>query len=261
MDLNLEGKHALVCGGSQGIGKASAIELANLGANVTLLARTDETLIEAMNQLPKSQTQMHRYIAVDLNNVDLLRQEVGGLIEFEPIQILVNNTNGPGFGFLMEAKEHEFLDAFKQHVLSNQRLTKWVLSGMQRSGYGRIINIISTSVKQPIYGLGISNTIRAAVANWAKTMAMELGKWGITVNNVLPGATMTRRQLAMLEYKSSQSKKSIDEVKSDIFKQIPLGRFARPQEIGQAVAFLASPAASYITGINLPVDGGRTKSL
>ena len=177
------------------------------------------------------------------------------------INILVNNTGGPAGGPIEDAKIDEFIHAFSNHLLCNHILVKAVKEGMKKSGYGRIINIISTSVKQPLNGLGVSNTIRGAVANWSKTMANELGQFGITVNNVLPGATDTIRLQSIMETNATKKGKSVEEIKQEMANEVPLKRIAQPEEIANAVAFLASPAASYINGINVPVDGGRTKSL
>jgi 3-oxoacyl-[acyl-carrier protein] reductase len=262
MDLNLYGKYALVCGSSQGIGKAVAIELATLGANVILLARNKETLKETIQQLPKKDNS-HDYLVADFSRPDQLKEVLENYIRNKgiDINILVNNTGGPPGGLISEANTLEFEKAFSQHLISNHILVQIVVGGMKRSGYGRIINIISTSVKQPLNGLGVSNTIRGAVANWSKTMANELGEFGITVNNVLPGATATLRLQSIIENKAAQTGKSNEDIAKMMKKQVPLGRFAEAKELAYAVGFLASPSAAYINGINMPVDGGRTKSL
>ncbi|MFN6092435.1 MAG: SDR family oxidoreductase, partial [Bacteroidota bacterium] len=158
-------------------------------------------------------------------------------------------------------KAEAFLNTFNQHLLCNHLIAQAVLPGMKEAKFGRIINIISTSVKQPLKGLGVSNTIRAAVANWSKTLSVEVAPFGITVNNVLPGATATQRLASIIENKSQKQNHSIDEVEQEMLSEIPAGRFGRPEEIAAAVAFLASPAAAYINGINVPVDGGRTGCL
>ena len=261
MNLDLKGKNALVGGSSKGIGRAVAIELALLGANVTLVSRSPERLHEALSELDISQGQEHDFLAADFTDSADVHKKVLGLASGKPIHILVNNTGGPPGGPVGEATIEEFLQAFNNHLICNHIITQTVIPGMKLSEYGRIINIISTSVKQPIEGLGVSNTIRGAVANWAKTMANELGRYGITVNNVLPGATMTGRLDEIAEARAAKSKGT----KADIYKnwvgEIPLSRIGQPHEVAAAVAFLASPAAAYISGINLPVDGGRTKSL
>src|SRR6218665_299944 len=253
MNLDLKNKRALVCGSTQGIGKAVALELALMGANVTLLARNEQSLKQAKSDLHNSGSQLHSYLCVDFNDAAALKELVEQFIQRSgPVNILVNNTGGPPAGPIANAKPEEFLAAFNNHLICNHILAQACMEGMKNSGYGRIVNIISTSVKQPLPNLGVSNTIRAAVGNWAKTMANELGKSGITVNNVLPGATATQRLSGIIENKALKTQASQEEVKKEMLHEIPMGRFADAAEIANAVAFLASPAAAYINGINLP---------
>ncbi len=262
MDLTLTGKHALVCGASKGIGRAAAQELAALGATVTLVARNPEALEAALKTLSTAQNQKHQMLIADFGSPQSLKVAVEKhLAAHGAAHILVNNTGGPAAGTVVSAKLEEFEKTFAQHLLCNHVLAQATLEGMKAAGYGRIINVISTSVKMPIKGLGVSNTIRAAVANWAKTLSAEVAPFGITVNNVLPGATDTDRMAEIIDGKSKKSGKSKDEVFADEIAHIPAGRFAKPEELGAAIAFLASPAAAYINGINLPVDGGRTGCL
>jgi 3-oxoacyl-[acyl-carrier protein] reductase len=261
MDLTLRGKNALVGGSSKGIGKAAAFELARMGANITLIARSSELMAEIIHELDTSKGQHHDYLVVDFRDSKDLRKKVVGLVSKRHIHVLVNNTGGPAGGPVVQASEEQFLDAFHNHLICSHLISSLVIKGMKSDGYGRIINVISTSVKQPLNGLGVSNTIRGAVANWAKTLANELGPYGITVNNVLPGATATGRLQEIIEAKAQKTGKSTYEVSEEMKKSIPLGRFAKPREVAAAIAFLASPAAAYVSGINLPVDGGRTKSL
>lgn len=261
MDLNLNGKRALVCGSTQGIGKAAAIELALLGADITLLARNEEKLIDTLHDIPDLGTLGHTYLVADFSDPAQLRSVVGKYIEDFDIDILVNNTGGPPAGLIKDATSEDFLKAFNAHLICNQILAQAVMPAMKKKGFGRIINIISTSVKTPLPGLGVSNTIRGAVASWAKTLASELASWGITVNNVLPGYTMTGRLESIIDTTSAAQGKSKDNVLADMTSSIPVGRVAEPNEVAAAIAFLASPAAAYINGINLPVDGGRTPSL
>ena len=174
---------------------------------------------------------------------------------------MVNNTGGPKGGPIFEADTDEFTKAFSQHIICNQILVQALVPGMKEADYGRIINIISTSVKQPIDGLGVSNTIRGAVANWSKTLANELGQYGITVNNVLPGFTTTDRLADIIDKAADRTGKSKEEASKWMQSLVPAKRFAQPGEIANAVAFLATEAASYINGINLPVDGGRLSTL
>jgi len=262
MDLNLNGKTAIVCGSTQGIGKASAAELANMGANIVLVARNEEALKREVATLYTGQGQHHDYICADFSNPLILREKVGKFLKTHPeVHILVNNTGGPKGGPIIEAGIEEFESTFTNHLKCNHLLVQAVVPFMKQSAYGRIINIISTSVKQPLAGLGVSNTIRGAVANWSKTLAGELAPFGITVNNVLPGATGTVRLRSIIEAKANKSGKSVEEVEKAMRSQIPANRFAAPEEIAAAVAFLSSPAAAYINGINVPVDGGRTACL
>jgi 3-oxoacyl-[acyl-carrier protein] reductase len=263
MDLNLKGKRAIVCGSTQGIGKAVALELAQMGASITLIARNEEALKKVVLELQKNSEQDHDYLCVDFSEpLDLKRAVDSRFLNGKEVaHILVNNTGGPQGGPIVTAKTDEFIQTFYNHLICNHILVQAVVEGMKGAGYGRIINIISTSVKQPLKGLGVSNTIRGAVANWAKTLSLELGSFGITVNNVLPGATNTARLVNLNKAKSEKTGKSIEELKREMVAEIPAGRYAEPFEIAYAVAFLASPAAAYINGINVPVDGGRTGSL
>ena len=261
MNLSLIGKNALVCGGSKGIGKAAAMELALLGANVTLASRSLDIMSSVVKELDQSQGQNHNFLIVDFSNSSELISKVKTLTLSTPINILINNTGGPPGGLISKAKPESFIQAFHNHLICNHLLATTVMEGMKKTNYGRIINIISTSVKQPIPGLGVSNTIRGAVANWAKTLSNELGPHGITVNNVLPGSTDTDRLQSIIENEAKRDDKSVEEIKDAWRARIPFRRFADPSEVGSVVAFLASPAASYVNGINLPVDGGRTKSL
>jgi 3-oxoacyl-[acyl-carrier protein] reductase len=261
MKLSLTGKNALVCGSSKGIGKAAAVEIALLGANVTLVARNENDLKEALHDLDISQGQQHDFIVADFSKPDELKKIIVEKLKSHSWQILLNNTGGPHGGNIIDAKEEEFINGFRNHVLCNHILATLLIPGMKASNYGRIINVISTSVKIPIKGLGVSNTIRAAVANWSKTLSNELAPFGITVNNVLPGSTRTQRLFEIFTMRAERQNIKQEDVEKEWMNEIPFGRFGEPEEIAAAIAFLASPAASYITGINLTVDGGRTGSL
>jgi 3-oxoacyl-[acyl-carrier protein] reductase len=261
MNLSLQGKNALVGGASAGIGRAVAVELAALGANVTIVARRESVLQEVVATLDTRLGQQHQYIVLDYTDRAALQAKIGNLLKTRPIHILVNNTGGPPGGPITEATPEAFLSAYSNHLLCNQLLAQMVLPGMQADGYGRIINIISTSVKEPLDNLGVSNSTRWAVAGWAKTWANEVGRYGITVNNVLPGYTRTGRLQDLIEKRADAQGSSQKAIEESFKSHVPSRRFAEPEEIAAAVAFLASPAASYISGINLPVDGGRTKSV
>ena len=261
MNLNLKDKNALICGATGGIGKASALALAEEGVNVTLVARNENKLKKVLEELDHNQGQNHTYLIADFSEPASLKEKVEEATKTKAYHILLNNTGGPPGGKISEAKTEEFEAAFTQHLICNHILVQALLPGMKERGYGRVINVISTSVKQPLDGLGVSNTIRGAVANWSKTMANELGEFGITVNNILPGATATGRLTDIIKNKANKTGKTEEEVTQAMQSAVPAKRFGQPEELANAVTFLASEAASYINGINVPVDGGRTKSL
>ncbi|MFK8015147.1 MAG: SDR family oxidoreductase [Gammaproteobacteria bacterium] len=260
MNTDLTGRNALVCGASRGIGAAIAQSLASLGANVTGIARSRAVLSDVIDTLPSQAGQSHTPLELDLTNDDALTVCAHALAN-KPIHILINNGGGPPPGPIHNTPIGDFERALRQHLFTNQMLASALVGGMERDGYGRIVNIISTSVKEPIAGLGVSNTVRAAVANWAKTLAGELAPRGITVNNVLPGYTRTERLDEIFAVRAEQTGQTPDEARRRAVAQVPMARLGEPGEIANAVAFLASPAASYITGTNLVVDGGRTNCL
>lgn len=261
MNLSLEGKNAVICGSSQGIGLAVAQELAQLGANCILVARNAKRLGEAMNSLESSFHQHHSFTIADFSKPDEVRIAIDTILQHQPIHILINNTGGPAAGAITDAKEADFIEAFQQHLINNHLLTKAVVPGMKRRKYGRIINIVSTSVKIPLPNLGVSNTIRAAVASWAKTMANELGQYNVTVNNILPGYTETKRLETLLAQTAKKKKQTVDQTAQAMMSDIPMKRFGSAAEVAAVAAFLASPAASYVNGVSIPVDGGRTGSI
>ncbi len=261
MNLDLSNKNALVCGSTQGIGKATALALAKMGANVKLMARNEKKLQAVLSELDTSQGQSHSYACADFSNVENVKSAVQSITADKNIHILINNTGGPAGGSIIDASTYAFESAFQMHVVCNQILAQAVTPGMKTDGFGRVVNIISTSVKIPIVGLGVSNTIRGAVASWAKTMANELGQFGITVNNVLPGFTDTNRLKSLITKKAENQGVSKEQIANVMKSQIPSARFAQAEEVANAVAFLCSPAAAYINGINVPVDGGRTGAL
>ncbi|MCF8465394.1 MAG: SDR family oxidoreductase [Flavobacteriales bacterium] len=262
MKIDLKGKRALVCGSTAGIGKAVALQLAEAGVSVTLLARNEEKLKTTLTELQSSEGQYHGYLVADFSKPEALKIVVDNHMKSaKSYHILLNNTGGPAGGKAIDAELNEFEAAFRSHLMCNHILVQALVEGMKAEKYGRIINIISTSVKIPLHGLGVSNTIRGAVASWSKTLANELGEFGITVNNVLPGATETERLSSIIGNKSKKLGISEAEVSARMKAEVPAGRFAQPWEIAAAATFLASPLAGYINGINVPVDGGRTGSL
>ncbi len=261
MNLSLEGKYAVVCGSTQGIGLAIAEELALLGANCTLIARNEEGLKAAVHTLDIALRQQHGYIVANFNKPGEVKAAINKHVSEHPVHILVNNTGGPPSGPITEAGEEAFLEAFNQHLICNHILAKATIPSMKKDNYGRIINIISTSVKIPLKNLGVSNTIRGAVASWAKTMSNELAAFNITVNNILPGFTRTQRLQSIIDNTSERTSRSIDEVERQMMEETPAKRFGDSSEIAAVAAFLASPAASYVNGTSIPVDGGRTGSI
>lgn len=262
LNINLDGKRALVCGASQGIGQAIAHELADLGANVTILARDVKKLERAVAALKRKAGQNHHLISLDLSNLFKLKQVItADLKAHGPIDILINNSGGPKPGPVTEATIEEFEEAFNAHIKANVILTEAILPGMRKKHYGRIINITSTSVKTPLPNLGVSNTTRWAVAGWAKTLANEVAKFGITVNTILTGSVETERTQSLLKFLAEKNKVDVKVIRKQIESSIPAGYIGTPQEIAQVVAFLATPSASYVNGVAIAVDGGRTPTI
>lgn len=261
MNLSLEGKNAVICGSTQGIGLAVAEELAQLGAKCILLARNETSLKEAVASLSANAGVQHQYFVADFSKTEEVRKAIETVVALQPIHVLINNTGGPAAGPIIDAKEEDFMAAFQQHLINNHMLTKAVVPGMKQEGYGRIINIISTSVKIPLNNLGVSNTTRGAVASWAKTMANELGQFNITVNNVLPGFTETARLKSLVSTIATKQNSEEEKVAKGMAGEVPMKRFGTSAEIAAVAAFLASPAASYVNGVSIPVDGGRTGSI
>jgi 3-oxoacyl-[acyl-carrier protein] reductase len=261
MNIFLNGKTALICGSSQGIGLAAAKELAVNGANCILMARNPDALKTATEQLALTGDQHHQWVAADFSDNKAVEEAIKKIVAKQPVEILINNTGGPKAGPILDASTDTFEQAFRQHLINNQILVRTVVPGMKDAGYGRIINIISTSVKTPLANLGVSNTIRLAVASWSKTLANEIGQFNITVNNILPGLTQTQRLDELVKHTADNAKKDQDLVESQLKESVPMKRFGLPEEIANVIAFLASPAASYVNGTNIAVDGGRTPAL
>jgi len=259
--IDLKGKTAMVCGSTAGIGKAIAENMAKAGANIVLCARNEEKLKTQLKVLEKLGEGEHKYVVADFqDNVSVSAAAILAADKYKP-DILVNNTGGPPPGKAHEAKCMEYVDAFSLHLINNHIMATALVPYMKKQKWGRIINIISTSVKVPLDNLGVSNTIRGAVGNWSKTMANELGQFGITVNNLLPGATATERLTGIIENKAKKANVSKSEIEKEMLSEIPAGRFGSPDELGAAACFLASDLAAYINGTNLVVDGGRTPVL
>ena len=261
MNWSLHGKSALVCGSTAGIGKATALALANAGASVTLMARSEAKLKATLAELSAGDGQSHDYLVADFSEPQNVRQTVEQALADHNWTVLINNTGGPPGGPILDASAEAFLAGFNAHLVNNHALVQLLTPRFKREKFGRVVNIISTSVKAPIPGLGVSNTIRGAVASWAKTLAGELGSFGVTVNNVLPGFTDTDRLGTLFEAKAKKLGTTLEAIRDDAIAGIPAGRIGSADEIAAAVLFLASPAASYVNGINLPVDGGRLPTL
>ncbi len=256
MNIDLKGKRAVVCGSTQGIGRAIAQELANLGASVTLVARDKARLEEV--KLSLGGIGQHECIVADFSDSSNVKAVAEEYAKNHTVDILINNTGGPPAGLISEAEPMAFINAYQSHLLCNHVLVQAFLPKMKAQQWGRIINVVSTSVRQPLKGLGVSNTTRAAVAAWSKTLSFEIAKFGITINNVLPGATMTARLESIIQGKALKTQHEISDVEKEMLDEIPAGRFGTAEEIANLAAFLASPAASYINGQSIAVDGGRT---
>lgn len=261
MHLSLEGKNAIVCGSTQGIGLAIAEELALLGANCTLVARNEEALKAAVHNLDIALRQQHGYLVADFSKPEELKKIIQKHVQSAPVHILINNTGGPPAATPLNAKEEDYLLAFNQHLICNNILAMAVIPSMKQAKYGRIINVISTTIRIPMTNLAVSGTVRGAVASWAKILSNEVGQYGITVNNILPGFAKTTRLQSIIDGNAKTRGVSSDIIEQEMINTIPMKRFADPEELGAVAAFLASPAASYVNGASIPVDGGKTGAI
>lgn len=263
MNILLNKRRVLLCGGSQGIGLAAAHLFAESGASVTLMSRNEDALVDACNSLPViNGDQKHGYIIADLSDPYKSSEALSAYLkEGYNIDILVNNSGGPSPSPLLTEKPDKFLAYFTQHVITAQLFVQLLIPYMKKNHWGRIVNIISTSVRVPIPGLGVSNTVRGAMAAWSKTLAGELAPFGITVNNVLPGSTDTRRIASIIAADAQKTGKSESEIRAMREASIPMTRIGTAEEVAAGIVFLASAQASYITGVSLPIDGGSTPAL
>lgn len=261
MEILLKDKKALVGGSTQGLGKAIALQLAECGATVTLMARNEAKLKQAVDDLSTASGQKHGYLVVDFNNLDDFKSKVKNFLSVSPVDILVNNTNGPEPGNALGKQPEDYQAAFDLLFQTVCFTTLEALPFMQKNNYGRIINVSSTSVKEPIRTLVLSNSIRSAVVSWAKTLSFEVAKYNITVNNILTGNFDTERMRNIISHQAAEKNVSPDEVHASRIASIPVKRFGKPEEYGYLAAFLASEYASYITGTSIPIDGGLMKSV
>lgn len=260
MDFGLKGKVAIVAASSKGLGKAVALELAREGANLTLCSRSEEELLKTAREISTQTGAEILALPADVTKAQDIDKLVEKTVErFGRIDILINNAGGPPTGNFESFTDEDWAKAIELNLLSTIRLTRKVIPHLKKAGNGRIINVTSIAVKQPIDGLVLSNTARAGVAGLTKSLSNELGRFNITVNSVLPGLTETDRLVHLREANAKSSGRSIDEIKEDQVKSIPMGRLGDPKEFAAAVAFLASERASYITGQELLIDGGAYK--
>ncbi|MDV7140256.1 SDR family oxidoreductase [Maribacter sp. TH_r10] len=261
MNISLIGKNALVGGSSRGIGKAIAEQLANSGARVTLMARTEEKLKNIIASLPTHNGQHHDYLVVDFNDLEAYKTTITRYFKNNTIDILVNNTQGPKAGGAMDVHIDDYQTAFDLLFKSVVYTTELALEHMIKNRWGRIINVASVSVKEPLSYLALSNSIRAALVTWAKTLATDVGPYQITVNSVLTGYFDTERIAQLNAKKAEQLGIHENEVLAEMETRVPVRRIGDPKEYGYLTTFLASDQAAYITGTQIPIDGGLLKSL
>ncbi|MBM1106091.1 SDR family oxidoreductase [Aurantibacter crassamenti] len=261
MKIILKGKKALVGGSSGGIGKAIAQQLAESGASVTLMSRNENKLQKILSELPTDQGQKHNYLLVDFSNFEAYKKIISNFFESNSVDILINNTQGPAAGSALEKNIDDYQQAFNLLFKTVVFTTELALKQMQKNNWGRIINVASVSVKEPLSYLALSNSIRAAVVTWAKSLANDVGKNQITVNSILTGYFDTERITQLNAKKAEQLGISQNEVRSEMESRVPVQRIGDPNEYGYLATFLASEKAAYITGVQIPIDGGLLKSL
>ncbi len=261
MNITLKNKKALVGGSSGGIGKAIAQQLAESGASVTLMSRSEEKLKTIIASLPTDQGQQHQYLVVDFTDFAGYKKIISEYFDKNSLDILVNNTQGPSAGNALEKNVEDYQEAFDLLFKTVVFTTELALEHMVQNKWGRIINVASVSVKEPLSYLALSNSIRAAVVTWAKSLATDVGQYQITINSILTGYFDTDRIAQLNAKKASQLGISEEEVRSDMESKVPVKRIGDPKEYGYLVAFLASEKAAYITGTQIPIDGGLLKSL
>jgi 3-oxoacyl-[acyl-carrier protein] reductase len=262
MEISLLGKRALVGGSSRGIGLAIAKQLAASGASVTVMARNASTLKKIIDELPvTNKEQRHQFLVVDFTDFEGYKETLTAYFEKRSVDILINNTQGPEAGTSLEKKVSDYQKAFDVLFKSVVFTTQLALDNMKKQQWGRIINVASVSVKEPLSYLVLSNTIRAAVVTWAKSLATEIAPYRITVNNILTGYFDTERLTELNEKKAEQLGIPSTEVRAHMISQVPMQRIGDPKEYGFLVTFLASELSGYITGASIPIDGGLLKSL
>lgn len=260
MNISLFNKTALVSASTRGLGKAIAMQLAASGAQVTLLARNETKLKAAVADLPTPNGQKHSYLEADFSDLGAFKTIISDYFTSHGTDILVNNSQGPAGGTILEKDTGDYQKAFDTLFQTVVFLTSCALPGMKKNGFGRIINVSSLSIRQPLLHLALSNIIRPATAAWAKNLALEVAPFGITVNNILTGMFDTERINELYSGRAAELGIPLEELKVRMAKDIPAQRFGKPEEYGYLAAFLASENAAYITGANIPIDGGMIKA-
>lgn len=260
MIIDLTGKNALIGGSSKGIGKAIAERLAASGASVTLMARSEDLLKKIVAQLDTSLGQKHQYVVVDFSNYSLFAVQIEHFFKNNTIDILINNTQGPAAGGAIEKSIDDYQTAFDLLFKCAVKTTSLALDHMRSQQWGRIVNIASISVREPLNYLALSNSLRAALVTWAKSLSMDIAADNITINNTLTGYFDTERIAQLNAQKAKKINVPIEKVRSAMEAQVPMQRIGRAEEYANLVCFLVSEQASYITGTNIPIDGGLLKS-